>query len=833
MEKNIIHLNAKLEAADSVQERVDALNELAWVLRRDDMDRATNLSAQAVHLSHDDKNFTPPYHFGIATGMATQAAISLYRSETEQALAQSLETLELAETHELMTLMPRLLYVVAVAYSELGDLTSSLEYIQRQQTISQELNDKDGLAMGLVSLGVLYAEQADYERALESCLQGVEVYRALDDAYGVVLQLSNASEIYGKLGDYNNALQTALQCLDVYRYADSVHPRTEIVTLHKIGEAYAGLQQYEKAQSYLEESLAIAEKSDHPDMHMNVLLTLAELHNTLELPENAIICANTAVNIATSLGHQLPLYRGHGTLADSYRLLKDFEKALEHYTTFHNLREEVFNAENRKKLRTLEVLQRTRDAQKEAEYYESLYQVEQNHRHLAEVLNRVGKVLNETLELSVVLDHVLEQLGDLVGFNRSSVLLLNDSTLEFVAAHGYPAGRAPLRYKIPINVHDKQGVFVRIWKSKRPLALTDLQNNPGWIRVSELATPAAWLGVPLIHHDEVIGMLSLARTTEQPYTQDEITLATTFAAQAAAALENAQLYAQISQMNEQLEDDVRVRTEDLRVANEELMELNRTKTDFITITAHELRTPVTVLKGYGQILQKDPTIAKNESQSHLVAGIVNGANRMHEVVNRMLLMVKIDSHQLKIYPKPLIAQMLLTDIIRAIKSDLDGRLLTFTLADDLMTLPPFEADKDILKTLFNNLIMNAVKYTPDGGNIRINGRSWTKTPAINPRGHTLPDQAVEIIITDTGIGIDKDALGLIFGKMYQTGTVALHSSGKSKFKGGGAGLGLAIARGIVNAHGGHIWAESEGYDEEKLMGSSFHVVLPLTQARTR
>jgi signal transduction histidine kinase/cell fate (sporulation/competence/biofilm development) regulator YlbF (YheA/YmcA/DUF963 family) len=824
MEDSIARLEAELHAAVTVQDRIDALNELAWASRRDDMDRAFALSAEAIDLSQDSKNFDPPYFKGVVAGMTAQIGVTLYRDETEQALAQALEAVALADKYELTTLLPRLLYVTAVAHSELGDLTNALEYALRQQTISEELGDKEGKAIGLISLTVSYADQGDYEHALESCLLGVETFRELNDVYNVVLQLSNASEIYGNLGDYDNALKMALQCLDTYRYAESVHPRTEIVTLHKIGDAYVGLQQYEKAQSYLEESLALAENSEHQSISTDVLITLARLHNTLNQPEKAILYASRAVVAATKYGHQLPLYHAHHMLADSYRLLQNYEKALEHYTTFHDLKETVFNDENRKRLRTLEVLHHTREAQKEAAYYASLYQIEQNHRHLAEVLNRVGKVLNGTLELSAVLDHVLEQLGHLVGFNRGSVLLLHESTLEFVAARGYPVGHAPAQYQVPINIYDEHDVFVRIWKSKQPLALTDLANDPGWTKVSELPIPDAWLGVPLIHHDEVIGILSLARTTPRPYDQDEVTLAMTFGAQAAAALENAQLYAQISLMNEQLEDEVHARTEDLHIANEELMELNRTKTDFITITAHELRTPVTVLKGYGQILQKDPVIVENESQSHLVAGIVNGANRMHEVVNRMLLMVKIDSHQLKIYPEPIIARMLIGDVIRLIKGDLDNRTLTFNIDNDLMTLPPFDADKDMLKTVFTNLILNAIKYTPDGGSIRINGRFWTHAPADN-----LPEQAVEITITDTGIGIEKDALGLIFGKMYQTGTAALHSSGKTKFKGGGSGLGLAIARGIVTAHNGRIWADSDGYDEETLPGSTFHVVLPIAQ----
>lgn len=89
-----------------------------------------------------------------------------------------------------------------------------------------------------------------------------------------------------------------------------------------------------------------------------------------------------------------------------------------------------------------------------------------------------------------------------------------------------------------------------------------------------------------------------------------------------------------------------------------------------------------------------------------------------------------------------------------------------------------------------------------------------------------------MVVSDTGIGIDPRYQDLIFTKFYQTGEVALHSSGKTKFKGGGPGLGLAIARGIVQAHGGQIWVESPGYDEVKCPGSHFHVALPLHQPET-
>jgi signal transduction histidine kinase len=111
-----------------------------------------------------------------------------------------------------------------------------------------------------------------------------------------------------------------------------------------------------------------------------------------------------------------------------------------------------------------------------------------------------------------------------------------------------------------------------------------------------------------------------------------------------------------------------------------------------------------------------------------------------------------------------------------------------------------------------NVINNAIKYTPDGGRISINGR---KLPGF-----------IEVIITDTGIGISPENQAVIFEKFGQLGRVELHSSGKTKFKGGGPGLGLPIARGILEAHGGSIWVESQGYDEIRCPGSTFHILVP-------
>ncbi len=134
--------------------------------------------------------------------------------------------------------------------------------------------------------------------------------------------------------------------------------------------------------------------------------------------------------------------------------------------------------------------------------------------------------------------------------------------------------------------------------------------------------------------------------------------------------------------------------------------------------------------------------------------------------------------------------------------------------------PPILADSELFKKALDNVIVNAIKFTPDGGTIHISAGAVE----VNGSGRYC-----EIRVRDTGIGIDPANHKIVFEKLYQLGKVELHSSGRTKFKGGGPGLGLAIAAGIVKAHRGKIWVESPGYDEEKLPGSTFFIQIPMAK----
>ncbi|MBN1875478.1 MAG: GAF domain-containing protein [Anaerolineae bacterium] len=450
-------------------------------------------------------------------------------------------------------------------------------------------------------------------------------------------------------------------------------------------------------------------------------------------------------------------------------------------------------------------------------YNASLYETEKSRRSLTETLYRIGLALSGTLDLSEVLNLILHYLLEIVPYDRGSVMLRSDDVLEIVAALGFPIKMNPLNLQVSIHEDD---VYENICRTRKPLYLQDVSQRMDWQYVEGIPEAQVWLGVPLIRFGEVIGMLSLTREKVNLYTEDEIALASAFAGQAAIALQNARLYDRITRFNQQLEQSVQTSTEELQIAYQHLEHLDRTKADFIMIASYELRTPLTVLRCYSDLLLRDPLISSSLYHRQMMKGIEAGTLRLSEIVDNVLDIARIESQALRLYPGPVVVTDLIKCLHRRLEDALIDRKQVF-IADNLDSIPSLEADKDALEKVFYNLLTNAIKFTPDGGTITVTGRHLTRG-----RGD-LNEEGIEVIVQDTGIGVDPDSRELIFTKFYQPGEVVLYSTDKMAFKSGGTRLGLAIARGLIEAHGGKLWVESSGCDETTCPGSAFHVILPL------
>lgn len=368
-------------------------------------------------------------------------------------------------------------------------------------------------------------------------------------------------------------------------------------------------------------------------------------------------------------------------------------------------------------------------------------------------------------------------------------------------------------------------VFSHFVERRRPLLQYDIDVLPEFRSLSE--EQRHWLlglnmavFVPIASEGLPVGLLAVgSKGSGEPYRSDELQLLQTLGGQTVVALTNARLYDDLKTLNA----EIRLLNEDLRRSNERLRRMGQVKTDFITIASHELRTPLTQVKGYSEILSSviEDGVLTPERGRTLTAQIEKAAEQLEDVINAMLDVSQIDAEGVSLRLSETRLDSVVRIAVEPLAEPARERNLALTV-QGFEGLPLVLADPQRLVQAVRNLAYNAVKYTPDGGRITISARVLP-----DERGQ---DREIELVVADTGVGIDPADQELIFEKFFRTADPILHSSGGTKFMGAGPGLGLPIARGIVKAHGGRIWVESAGHDPERCPGSEFHVVLPIRSA---
>lgn len=274
----------------------------------------------------------------------------------------------------------------------------------------------------------------------------------------------------------------------------------------------------------------------------------------------------------------------------------------------------------------------------------------------------------------------------------------------------------------------------------------------------------------------------------------------------------------LEQHAQQIVIRLEAKVRELEEANARLRDLDRMKSDFIALVSHELRTPLTLLEGYAHLL--DDTIRAEGSDNALselrvlVDGLSIGVDRIGQVINEIINASRITSGEIELAIRPIQLDELVAYIIDDIADVLAQRDLTLAVVG-FESLPAIEGDPHHLYTAFSNVVGNAIKYTPDGGAITLSAREV--------------GDAVDVSVADTGIGIPQGEAGRVFEQFHVLEYIEHHTTSKSAFKGGGIGLGLTIARGIIEAHHGRIWVGSAAGEEPQPQGATFHILLPLCQ----
>ncbi|MCB0213016.1 MAG: response regulator [Anaerolineae bacterium] len=386
-------------------------------------------------------------------------------------------------------------------------------------------------------------------------------------------------------------------------------------------------------------------------------------------------------------------------------------------------------------------------------------------------LNEVGGTIASTLELDQAISRILDALQKVVPFDSASVQILKEGCLEIVGEYvdsesARPAAREAIGLQFPVPGDNPNTVVV---ETRRPYYLPNAPAEYAIFAEAMHQSIQSWLGVPLIAPNRIIGLLALDSTTPNDFDDEAINLATTFAGQAAIAIENARLF------------------EAARQAQERAEIASQAKSTFLANMSHELRTPLNGILGYAQILNRDPNLTITQRDGLSI--ITNSGQHLLTLINDVLDLAKVEANRLELNPAPLELPDFLEDVVALMGMAAQQKGLQFIYQAD-PTLPKIiNADERRLRQILLNLLGNAIKFTETG---RITFRA--------ERQGDDDDALVRFEVEDTGPGIPADKQRKIFEPFEQTGD--------SYQRGQGAGLGLVISRQLVALMGGKIWVES-------------------------
>ncbi|RJQ33610.1 hypothetical protein C4566_03385 [Candidatus Parcubacteria bacterium] len=299
------------------------------------------------------------------------------------------------------------------------------------------------------------------------------------------------------------------------------------------------------------------------------------------------------------------------------------------------------------------------------------------------------------------------------------------------------------------------------------------------------------VGVPIFSEARIIGIIHfLLSVKRDKISSMDLETMTALTNQVGITSRNLKLYNTLQQANQELQD-----------ANMRLRELDKAKSEFLSIASHQLRTPISAIKGYLSMIMEGDFGKIPDPINKIVRDLFESASRLARLINVFLNVSRIESGRLKLEKKPLQITELITSVIEELKNEATKKELKLTFKESKKKVPQILADADKLREVILNLIDNSIKYTPQG--------SVDVSLDFDKKNLTF-------MVEDTGIGIKEDEVKSLFRKFVR-------GSGVAQIHTGGSGLGLFIAQKIIKEHGGEVWAESDGPGK----GSRFKFVIPL------
>ncbi|MCC6905823.1 MAG: GAF domain-containing protein, partial [Anaerolineae bacterium] len=402
-------------------------------------------------------------------------------------------------------------------------------------------------------------------------------------------------------------------------------------------------------------------------------------------------------------------------------------------------------------------------------------------------LQRIDRELNRTLNFDRVVNITLDWALRTTGASAGGIYMLSNAEdgLTIASAVGYQQAFLD-EYReslIPLEL----GLFGRVMRSGKPELVRQAQADPDYVQVTPVPS-VAQIAVPILRANRPIGELVIESSIEGLLSDADLDFVQRLVEHAAVAIENARLLERIEQAN-------------------------RDKTEFISFVAHELKNPMTSIRGYTDLIKGGGVGPITDMQVNFLGTIRSNVDRMSRLVSDLSDVARLETNQMRLEMSPIAVREVIDETIRGMQALIDEKKQTLQIIIP-GDLPPILADHTRMVQVMTNLVSNATKYTPEEGKIVVGARLQNVRDEATGETHPM----VLHYVTDTGIGMSPEDLQKLFTKFFRT------DSGRNMAQ--GTGLGLNITRSLIERHGGRIWVESEVG-----AGTTFSYLIPIADLR--
>jgi signal transduction histidine kinase len=394
------------------------------------------------------------------------------------------------------------------------------------------------------------------------------------------------------------------------------------------------------------------------------------------------------------------------------------------------------------------------------------------------LLQQLDRDLNTTLELDAVVNLTLDWVLRTCDATAGGVVLVQNNDPRIVATRGYDESFTPESVD---SATLRAGIVGEVLRTGKPQLIKDVYGHPNYIAAA--FDTRSQMTVPITHKQEVIGAIAVESDQLAAFDPYDVELAIRVTDHAAVAIANAILY-------------------------EQVIKANDAKSEFVSMVSHELKTPMTSVRGYTDLILSGVTGEITEKQRQFLETITANVRRMGTLIQDLTDISRIETNHLNISPAPMSFATVVSETLQITQALSEEKKIEVHI-DLPVDLPPIIGDQERLVQVVTNLLSNACKYSPPESDVFVT----VKVNQSSDNGQSPPPMVI-CSVRDTGYGISEADQEQLFTKFFRAGDPNIRQAS-------GTGLGLSITKGIVELHGGEIWFESKLGE-----GTTFHFTIP-------